>query len=286
MTAVGPLIAVGRTSDVYEFGRGSVIKVPRPHVPSHWADMEARFTAAVHEVGAPAPEVREVIQVEGRDAIVFERVRGQSMWELMVAAPEEGAMLGRELAGVHKQILSAGLPHEVVGLVERMSRKVADVEQLTSTERDEATQALQHMPRGAALLHGDLHPGNVLLSDGGPVVIDWFDAAIGHPAADVVRSSLLLRPFGSDDDRPHLPGAAPGLLLGAHDAYVGAMSDILGPPTERLKQLEAIVAASRLVENAEADESALLALWRGRAGPNQSSLLHALSVPGVNQTSE
>jgi tRNA A-37 threonylcarbamoyl transferase component Bud32 len=37
----------------------------------------------------------------------------------------------------------------------------------------------------AMLLHRDLHPGNVILSPGGPVVIDWTNAAAGDPAVDV-----------------------------------------------------------------------------------------------------
>lgn len=38
---------------------------------------------------------------------------------------------------------------------------------------------------GAVLLHRDLHPGNVMLSPSGPVVIDWTNAAAGDPAFDV-----------------------------------------------------------------------------------------------------
>ncbi|BCY13796.1 hypothetical protein L3i22_088840 [Actinoplanes sp. L3-i22] len=38
------------------------------------------------------------------------------------------------------------------------------------------------------LLHGDLHPGNVRTDGAGaPVIIDWGDSAIGHPAFDLLR---------------------------------------------------------------------------------------------------
>ena len=282
MTAVGPLVAAGRTSDVYEFGRGAVVKIPRPGVPAHWAAMEARFTSAVHDIGAPAPAVRAIVDIDGRDGIVFEQVDGLSMWELIVGSPSDVSVMARELASVHKRILSVGLPHEVAGLVERMSSKIAEVEQLTDEERSEAQQALGLLPRGAALLHGDLHPGNVLMAADGPIVIDWFDAAIGHPMVDVVRSSLLLRSFGEADERPHLPGAPSGLLHDLHAAYLEDMSDVLVASEEELRQLEAVVAASRLAEDAEADESSLLGLWRGRHGRWQSPLLEALSTAGVD----
>ncbi|MEZ5166535.1 MAG: phosphotransferase [Acidimicrobiales bacterium] len=120
---MGALVAVGRTSDVHEFGRGSVVKVPRPGVPPHWAGEEARFTAAVRELGAPAPAVLDLVDVAGREAIVFDRVVGRSMWDLIVDSPRETAAWGRELAGIHRHILSAGLPARVGGLVERMEAR-------------------------------------------------------------------------------------------------------------------------------------------------------------------
>ena len=42
------------------------------------------------------------------------------------------------------------------------------------------------------MLHGDLHPANVLLSPDGPVVIDWTNAVQGPPGADVALSWLLM----------------------------------------------------------------------------------------------
>lgn len=283
MTDVGSLVAVGRTSDVYEYGRGSVVKVPRHEVPDHWAALEAQFTAAVRDLGAPAPDVRDVVQVEGRDAVVFERIIGDSMWDLILASPRDVPALGLELAEVHERILQAGLPVGVVGLVERMTAKIAEVDVLPDAERRVAQESVAQLPRGAALLHGDLHPGNVLMGASGPVVIDWFDAAIGHPIADVVRSSVLLRPFGDADERPHLPDARPGLLQELHEAYVAAMGGRFSAPPADICRWEAVVAASRLAEDAEADESSLLSLWGGRERPEPSPWLTALSAAGSHE---
>ncbi len=276
MSRLGPLVAVGRTSDVFEFGSSAVVKVPRPSVPRHWPAEEAEFTAAVRELGAPAPAVLDVVQIESRDAVVFERVRGPSMWEMILEVPHRAASFGRELADVHRRILRAGLPAAVPGLVGRMQSKIGEVTQFTDTERVDALLVVEKLPRGAALLHGDLHPGNVLMSPTGPIAIDWFDAAIGHPVADVVRSSLLLRPFDSVVERPHMPRAEPSVLRELHESYVSAMHDVLALPRDELCQWEAVVAASRLAEEAEADESPLLALWQGRLGDGDAFLLDLL----------
>lgn len=278
VVTVGSLVAIGRTSDVYEYGSDLVVKVPRPDVPAHWAAKEARLTAAVGELGAPAPAVLDVVEINGRDAIVFKRVDGRSMWEIIRENPDDVGGWGRELADVHRRIMSAGLPRTVLGLVERMRSKINAAAQLTDVERREALDILESLPRGAALLHGDLHPGNVLVSSAGPVVIDWFDASIGHPVADVVRSSVLIRPFGGRTERPHLRGADQSLLAVLHDSYLSASSDLLDRARHELRDWEAVVAASRLAETAEADESPLVALWRDRQLCRQSPLTRVLSA--------
>ncbi|HEX9135079.1 MAG TPA: aminoglycoside phosphotransferase family protein, partial [Ktedonobacteraceae bacterium] len=52
----------------------------------------------------------------------------------------------------------------------------------------------------SVLLHGDFWPGNILWKDGQLVaVIDWEDAALGDPLADVANSRLeILWAFGID----------------------------------------------------------------------------------------
>lgn len=49
---------------------------------------------------------------------------------------------------------------------------------------------------GRSLLHLDLHPENVLISPGGPVIIDWTNARSGDPAQDVALTWLILATSG------------------------------------------------------------------------------------------
>jgi aminoglycoside phosphotransferase (APT) family kinase protein len=44
---------------------------------------------------------------------------------------------------------------------------------------------------GNRLIHLDLHPENVLLSDRGPVVIDWTNARAGDPPLDVALTWVI-----------------------------------------------------------------------------------------------
>lgn len=253
---IGDVIAVGRTSTVVEFGAGRVAKVLAPEVPDHWADAEAVFTQQVRRSGAPAPEVLDVTVVDGRPAIVFERITGPSMWQAMLADPARAIDLVDVLVRVQADIHRLGPCPRIPALVDRMDRKITEVDSLSLDDRMEARAMLTACPSGAALLHGDLHPGNVLLSPAGPVVIDWFDACIGPPVADVARTALLLQPRNATDLR-HLPGVGPDLIGVVSDRYV---SEVAGPGREA--PWTRLVAISRLAERTDADPSGLVSTWR------------------------
>lgn len=282
MTELGRLVAAGRTSDVYEFGLGSVVKVPRRGVPAHWAAIEAEITAAVHAQGLPTPEVRGIERIEGRDSVVFERIDGPSLWEQIRDGQGGVSALAVRLGEIQLAIHAQAAPASLLALGDRVCQKIESVDLLTTPEHQDAARIVQGLPAGSVLCHGDLHPGNILMSDRGPIVIDWFDAAVGSPIADIVRSSLLIRPVAEAEAHAHLPGSSFDLLERVHDDYLACVlgGRVIEPSVVR--GWEAVLAASRLAERAEADESRLLALWRGRRGEAPSPLIEAISaVAGV-----
>ena len=260
---VGELVGRGRTSDVFAYGSDSVVKIPHDDVPLDWPEFEAALTDAVGSLGVPAPAVRDVMTVRGRSAVVFERIVGLSMWERMTANPEDAPALARELVSIQKALLATGIPPRIPELVGRMERKIQLAPGLTATEQREAIALTEQLPRGAALLHGDLHPGNVLMGRSGPVVIDWFDATIGHPVADILRTSILLQP-GAAAEPQHLPGASAELLLRVHGTYLREFHSELAMVSPDLAAWQAVVAAARMCEGAEVNEDALISLWAAR----------------------
>jgi aminoglycoside phosphotransferase (APT) family kinase protein len=151
---------------------------------------------AEHEVAAmcavralmPVPEVHISTAWEGRPVIVMDWLPGDSLADAVLArprlAPHLGVSFGQAQARLHSGRLQADL---------------------TSSRRDwivlagEDERSLQEHLRRLVLrddtvLHLDYHPANVLV-DGGRVtgVLDWANAAIGDPRADLARTYSILR---------------------------------------------------------------------------------------------
>jgi aminoglycoside phosphotransferase (APT) family kinase protein len=262
----GELVAKGNTSDVWHWTAATVVKVLHPGIPRHWAALEADITRRVHAAGLPAPATDGLVEVDGRPGIVFERIEGVSMWDRMRASPGDLPRLVETLVDLQTGLHDAGPIDGVPGLVTRLSDKIEAAETLPMTARQEALVLLATLPTGTALCHGDMHPANVLMTAHGPIVIDWFDAVCGHPVADLVRSSLLMRPPVSvmSADR-YLEGATPASLERLHVAYLAVTQRRGLVPADLFAGWEAVMAVARMSEPVPTED--LVAVWEGwRAG--------------------
>jgi aminoglycoside phosphotransferase (APT) family kinase protein len=120
--------------------------------------------------GFPVPEVHSA---EGLD-LVMERVHGPTLLQALVAEEigiPDGAQL---LADLHRRLHAVPPPDG----------------------------------EDSVVLHLELHPGNVVLTEThGPVVLDWAHARTGPADLDVAVTSLIIAEVAVDDDTEYTRGA-------------------------------------------------------------------------------
>jgi aminoglycoside phosphotransferase (APT) family kinase protein len=121
---------------------------------------EAAALRHAHAHGFPVPRV---LDVSGPD-LVMQRVTGPTLTRDLVRRPWRVATHARLLAGLHVRLHQIPPPPD-----------------LPSRLGGEAT-----------MVHGDLHPENVLLSPEGPVVIDWANAGRGRAEDDIAMAWLII----------------------------------------------------------------------------------------------
>lgn len=185
------LLAQGRTAEVYAWGEGRVLKLYRAEFPRAWVQGEIEVNQQLADAGLPLPRLYDVREVDGRLGLVFERVDGPTLLQVMKSRPWRMVGLARQLAEVqarlHQQRV-VGLPDARDGL--RFAIRRVDV--LSDGQKQQLERVIDDLPAGAALCHYDLHPEQVVMSARGPLVLDWMTAKQGHPAGDVARTQLLL----------------------------------------------------------------------------------------------
>ncbi len=157
MEPIGPKVAEGRDSEIFEHGRGKVLRRSRDGrslVP------EAEIMRHVRSHGYPCPEVHDA----GDGYLVMDRLEGPTMMAVVGRPPFPLRRAGHLLADLHQRLHQIPVPQ---GL------------------------AVAPLP-GNRVVHRDLHPLNVMMTPDGPVVIDWANASAGDPAFDVADAWVLI----------------------------------------------------------------------------------------------
>jgi aminoglycoside phosphotransferase (APT) family kinase protein len=215
----GEPLGVGRTADVFALGDGQVVKLLRPDLPERFGEREAAIAARLADAGVGAPRFDGTMRIEGRVGLVYERLPGPSMLDQVARQPWRIDRAARRFAELHAAMHEAngtGLPDQkanVARMIEQAGSRLPD------EDRGAALARLAALPDGVAVCHGDMHPGNVLVTPRGEVVIDWVTATCGDPAGDVARTLFLLRLARTPAD---VPRATRGLIALARRRFAGA----------------------------------------------------------------
>jgi aminoglycoside phosphotransferase (APT) family kinase protein len=181
-------------------------EVELKHKP-HIAADEFKLLRLLHSVGLAAPEPYYLDQsgvIFSTPYIVIEYIEGEP-----ILAPKNVAdfipQLARQLFRIHEVYCSkldvSFISQHAERAAETLGERPEKVDEALDEGRIrdvlEATWPF-HQQNASVLLHGDFWPGNILWRDGQLVgVIDWEDAALGDPLADVANSRLeILWAFG------------------------------------------------------------------------------------------
>lgn len=240
-------LARGRTADVHAWEDGYILKLFHNWFSREDIEYEQRIARAVHASGVKTPAVGDLVQVEGRSGLVYERVEGISMLDMFQQKPWRVIQFGRILADLHAQMHTCIFEADVPPLHKKLAFKLRRADALPTPLKTALTTRLLALPDGDRVCHGDFHPANVLMNGDDATVIDWIDASRGNPLADVARTSIITLGAVASSQIPN-----PMLKVFVrvfHAAYLRHYFRLRPGGDEEYRRWLPIVAAARLNEN-------------------------------------
>lgn len=186
---------------------------------------EFRVLNALQRAGYPAPAPAGLVAVGsplGRPFVLMARIRGKSLWPLLVRAQgaERQRLLDqfcRLLADLHRLDWREFLTDPAVDAADPTNwarREIARFRRIVAATLPGSgfVAALDWLDARTgtltggrpAVVHWDLHPGNVLVRpDGSAVVIDWTGGSVTDPRIDLAWTRLLMSAHaGPEWDEP------------------------------------------------------------------------------------
>jgi RIO-like serine/threonine protein kinase len=185
-------IAEGREAEMFALDDDKVLRLYRPDTPRERVEKNVAIARAIEGTGVRVPHSYEIREVGGRLGVVMERIPGKDLLEFMAKKPWRVWWVGKISGEVHAKLGETIAPTDLETLHERMRRFAAHAPEIPDAYRAIVLRALETLPEGDRLCHGDMHPANLMMKDGEPVVIDWSNASRGVPEADYVRSLLTI----------------------------------------------------------------------------------------------
>jgi len=260
----GKIIGRGRTADVLEWEDGKVLKLFRPDFSREWIEHEYRIARTVHEAGVSSPRPYELIETAEGTGIVYERVAGASLFDVMQKSPWKLNRYSRRLAQLHIR-MHESRTDKIPPQFERLPERIRHSAKLLGGSLDKILRYTEKLPRGNAVCHGDFHPGNVMEERESLLILDWTNAEAGNPAADVARTLLMLR-------SPYMPPGSSKLAewlsvwfkRRLEKEYLKEYLRISGMPNADIEAWMLPVAAARLREEVPGEREWLLAFIEGR----------------------
>jgi hypothetical protein len=254
------VVARGRTAEILAWQNGQVLKLFYDWMSAAGVEREARAARLVSAADVHTPKLLGEVTLDGRRGLIYERVAGVSLLSLLGTRPWGCVGYARQFAelqvAIHRQradglpSLKASLEHTIRGLDGLPADLLAD-----------ALDRLAGLPDDDALCHMDFHPDQVMVTTAGQVVIDWMTACAGAPAADLARTTLLIR-FGPVLDANWLMQLLANLLRGIFYRTYQRRYFELNPAvtTAEIAAWLPVVALARLAEDIPGEKDRLLAV--------------------------
>jgi tRNA A-37 threonylcarbamoyl transferase component Bud32 len=211
--SLGEKIGEGGSADIHAWAPGQVVKLFKPGCERRQSRHEAQMTRAAFAAGLPAPEVFDEVILEGRFGIVLSRLEGPTLLQLLRTRAMAPKQAGTILAALSISVHRTPPPPEVISLRDLIHALVQSPGNLLPQHLATGVLALlESLPVEDGLCHGDLHPGNVIMTAGGPRLIDWTWTRRAGAALDLGHCHVVLCeliPENHDDpERPRALNAA------------------------------------------------------------------------------
>jgi aminoglycoside phosphotransferase (APT) family kinase protein len=260
-------IAYGRTAEIYAWKNNTILKLFYDWVPARDPHHEATIHQQIQKHTLPIPKLIEEIDFNGRAGIVYERVQGPDMLTVLFQKLWWLPRLIQQMAALQYQLHQVQIP-ELPTIKDKIRHDISNVLLLTQSEKDQLIKHLDQLPDRPNLCHFDFHPGQIILTETGPVIVDWITACQGDPAGDIARTLILLKFAVLPDPSLFKQNLAKLISRWITWIYLNQLAK-LDPQFDRqaIQAWMLPIAAARLSENVTNEEQKILTWIRGLLKP-------------------
>ncbi|MBQ7925332.1 MAG: phosphotransferase [Lachnospiraceae bacterium] len=187
------LLGKGNTAEVFEYVDGKICKLFYEGYPREYVELEFQNAKEMHNRKIRIPEPFQIVTIENRNGIIYEKIDGETLLNLMNANAENIEEYLDMFVNLHFDVIS----HHSKNVLSYKEYLTAMVKSRTGNDQI-ILDKINVLPDDDCILHGDFHPNNILIKeDGTPIVIDFMNVCYGPALYDVARTYFLINQFNT-----------------------------------------------------------------------------------------
>jgi hypothetical protein len=148
----------GVTSEVLSWNDNQVLKLAFHWLSVSAVEREYAPGRTLYTAGLPIPAAHELIEIEGRFGIAFERMGGPSLLHHVQRRPWSLFAAARQLAELHAQVHSYVAPAELPSQRAQIEGWISKAVDFTAAEKELARRVVTERPEGNAFVMGTFIP--------------------------------------------------------------------------------------------------------------------------------
>ena len=190
------LIGKGGNGAVYRLDKETIVKVyfgiSNP-VKKIEQDRQISRQVFIHGINTAIPY--DMVQVGENYGVVFEMIDALTLGQFLSQNPEKMEEYVHRMTELLKQMHSTEFNEDELpdarNLFYHRLNLCAESPYFTQEEIHIMRDLIDRIPKRNTFVHGDFHPGNIMVKDDELILIDVGDSGLGHPVNDLVGMYLL-----------------------------------------------------------------------------------------------
>lgn len=181
------LLGKGGSGTVYRLNHDTIIKVYNSSKDYASIDLERTYARTAFVAGVPTAIAFDIVKVGDSLGAVFECMNSDTLSSAFKNHPEKFDEYIDKYVELYKT-LSTTEGGKTFETIKELSMKRIEVlkDYLPQQDIDILKNCIEAMPDSNTLVHGDFHPGNIMLQDDELMLIDMADLTVGPTKYDLL----------------------------------------------------------------------------------------------------
>ncbi len=200
------IVGEGATSVVYRLDPDTIIKVFRPGVRYEMFANESKKARNAFVAGIPTAIAYDLVRVGDAYGTVYEMLNAKELIRVLVEDKAHIRDHIRQFAAFLKEMHSIQVdPAEFTPMKAASSAALFYLEGKVTTpeETEKLRKIFDSLPDRNTFIHGDCHPGNVMVQNGEMILIALSNGGSGHPVFDLMSMYLTCRVDFHNPEKRH-----------------------------------------------------------------------------------